>query len=113
MKLLNPKTGAVIQSIEGLDVPVSPTVFDGSYALVLHGLSFLVLLNMDASFHKTLRDDFAAPTHVVAYENGLLVSDYTRGELIKVTASGDTTVVVDGLTALEGLALLGETIFVF
>ena len=81
--------------------------------MILHGLSFLVLLNMDASFHKTLRDDFAAPTHVVAYENGLLVSDYTRGELIKVTASGDTTVVVDGLTSAEGLALRGETIFVF
>lgn len=113
VKLLNPNTGAVMQSMEGLDVPVSATFFDGFYAVVLHGSSSLVLLNMDGSFHKTLSDDFAAPTHVVAYENGLLVSDYTRGELIKVTASGETTVVVDGLTAPEGLALRGETIFVF
>ena len=50
---------------------------------------------------------------MIPYEEGLLVSDRERGQLIKLFETGETQVVVDGLTAPEGIALFNETIFVF
>ena len=113
VKILDPLTGEIVHSIENLDVPVSCAAFNGFYAVALHGNSSVSLFRADGSLHKVLSSDFDAPTHVIPYEEGLLVSDRERGQLIKLFETGETQVVVDGLTAPEGITLFNETIFVF
>ena len=113
VKMLDPLTGEILHSIENLNVPVSSAAFNGFYAVALHGNSSVSLLRTDGSLHKVLSSDFDAPTHVIPYEEGLLVSDRERGQLIKLSETGETQVVVDGLTTPEGIALSKETIFVF
>ena len=113
VKILDPITRELVHSIENLNVPVSSAAFNGFYAVALHGNSSVSLFRADGSLHKVLSSDFDAPTHVIPYEEGLLVSDRERGQLIKLFETGETQVVVDGLTAPEGIALFNETIFVF
>ena len=113
VKILDPLTREIVQSIENLDIPVSSAGFKGFFAVALHGNSSVSLFRADGTLHKILSSDFDAPTHVIPYEEGLLVSDRERGQLIKLLETGETQVVVDGLTAPEGIAVSGETIFVF
>ena len=113
VKVLDPKTGEIVKSIEGLGIPVSAVPFGEFYAVALHADSSVSLLNQDGSFHSVLSDDFEGPTHIVSLEDGLLVSDTTRGQIVRLTASGETQVVVDGLTSPEGLAVHNGTIYVF
>ena len=94
-------------------MPVSAAAFKGFYAVALHGNSSVSLLNIDGTLYKQLSDDFDAPTHVIPYQDGLLVSDRVRGQVIKLLETGETEVVVDGLMAPEGIAVAGDTIFVF
>ena len=60
-----------------------------------------------------LSDDFDGPTHVLAFEDGLLVSDTVRGQVLRVLANGTTEVLVKGLTTPEGLAVHKGSIYVF
>ena len=50
---------------------------------------------------------------VINYEEGLLVSDRGRGELVKIDPDGTKTIIVDGLDSPEGIAVQGNSIFVF
>ena len=113
VKMLDPKTGEIVQSIEGLGIPVSAIPFGEYYAVALHADSSVSLLNQDGSFHSVLSDDFDGPTHVISFEDGLLVSDTVRGQVVRVLANGETEIVVDGLASPEGLAVHDGVIYVF
>ena len=112
VKILDPSNGQIIKSFEGLNIPISTAKFDGHYAVALHGNNSISLLKEDGSL-KILSDEFDSPTHVVNYKEGLLVSDRNRGELITVSAEGDTNTLITGLDSPEGIAILGDTIFVY
>ena len=113
VKVLDPSTGEIIQSIEGLGIPVSAAPFGDYFAVAQHSDSAVSLFNKDGSFHSVLSDDFDGPTHVLAFEDGLLVSDTVRGQVLRVLANGTTEVLVEGLTTPEGLAVHKGSIYVF
>jgi hypothetical protein len=110
---MKPDTGEIIESLEGLNMPVSATKFQDSIAVAMHGDKSITLLNFDGRAPRILADGFLAPTHVVNYEGGLLVSDRERGELIKIDVNGMKSVLVDNLNSPEGIAIKGNSIFVF
>lgn len=113
VKVLDPKIGEIVQSIEGLGNPVSAVPFGEYYAVALHANSSVSLLNQDGSLHSVLSDDFGAPTHLVAFEGGLLVSDTLRGQIVRIFANGETEIVMNGLTSPEGLAVHNDIIYVY
>ena len=112
VKILEPESGNIIKSFEGLDITVSAAKFKDSYAVALHGNSSISILNEDGSL-EILSNDFDSPTHVIPYKKGLLVSDRNRGEIIEVSSSGDTTTLVSGLNSPEGIATIEDIIFVY
>ena len=112
VKILNPSNGEIIKSFEGLNIPISTTKFDGHYAVALHGNTSISLLKEDGTL-KILSDEFDSPTHVINYKDRLLVSDRNRGELITVSAEGDTSTLISGLDSPEGIAVINDTIFVY
>ena len=112
VKILEPESGNIIKSFEGLEIPVSAAKFKDSYVVALHGNSSISILNEDGSL-EILSNDFDSPTHVIPYKKGLLVSDRNRGEIIEVSSSGDTTTLVSGLNSPEGIATIEDTIFVY
>ncbi len=112
VKILDPSNGQIIKSFEGLNIPISTTKFDGHYAVALHGNTSISLLKEDGTL-KILSDEFDSPTHVINYKDRLLVSDRNRGELITVSAEGDTSTLISGLDSPEGIAVINDTIFVY
>jgi len=112
VKILEPESGNIIKSFEGLNIPVSAAKFNDSYVVALHGNSSISILNEDGSL-EILSNEFDSPTHVIPYKNGLLVSDRNRGEIIEVSSSGDTITLVSGLNSPEGIAIIEDTIFVY
>ena len=113
LKIMKPDTGEIIESLEGLNMPVSATKFQDSIAVAMHGDKSITLLTFDGRNPRILADGFLAPTHVVNYEDGLLVSDRERGELIKIDINGTKSVLVNNLDSPEGIAIKGNSIFVF
>ena len=112
VKILNPESGKIIKSFEGLNIPVSAAKFNDSYVVALHGNSSISILKDDGSL-DILSDEFDSPTHVIPYKDGLLVSDRNRGEIIEVSSSGDTDTLISGLDSPEGIALIDDTLFVY
>ena len=110
---MKPETGEIVESLENLNVPVSATKFGYGIAVALDGNGSITLFNFDGSPSKVLADGFEAPTHVINYEEGLLVSDRGRGELVKIDSDGTKTILVNGLDSPEGIAVQGNSIFVF
>ena len=113
LKIMKPDTGEIIESLEGLNMPVSATKFLDSIAVAMHGDKTITLINFDGRSPRILADGFLAPTHVVNYEEGLLVSDRERGELVKIDGNGMKSVLVDNLHSPEGIAIKGNSIYVF
>ena len=54
-----------------------------------------------------------APTHVINYEEDLLVSDRSSGQIIRVNKQGAQEVIVDGLDSPEGIAIKDNSIYIF
>ena len=113
LKIMKPDTGEIIESLEGLNMPVSATKFQDSIAVAMHGDKTITLINFDGRSPRILADGFLAPTHVINYEEGLLVSDRERGELVKIDGNGMKSVLVDNLHSPEGIAIKGNSIYVF
>ncbi len=112
VKILDPETGNITKSFEGLNIPVSAAKFNDSYVVALHGNSSISVLNDDGSL-EILSNEFESPTHVIPYKNGFLVSDRNKGEIIEVASSGDTKTLVSGLNSPEGIAVIEDVIFVY
>jgi hypothetical protein len=110
---MKPETGEILGSLEGLNVPVSATKFKDSIAVALDGNGTISLFSFDNKEPIILASGFLAPTHVINYKSGLLVSDRELGELILVDEEGNKSTFIDGLDSPEGLALRGNSIYVF
>jgi hypothetical protein len=110
---MKPESGEILGSLEGLNVPVSATKFKDSIAVALDGDGTITLFSFDDKEPIILASGFLAPTHVINYESSLLVSDRELGELILVDEEGNKSTFIDGLDSPEGLALRGNSIYVF
>ena len=75
LKVLEPKTGKILKTIDGLAIPVSATKFGELFAVALHGNHSVSLISPSGGDVRILSDDFDAPTHVINYKDDLLVSD--------------------------------------
>ena len=113
LKIMKPESGEILGSFEGLNVPVSATKFNDSVAVALDGDGTITLFNFDTNQSTLLASGFKAPTHIINYEDGLLVSDRDLGELILVDEEGNKSTLIKGLDSPEGLALRGNSIYVF
>ena len=113
LKIMKPESGEILGSLEGLNVPVSATKFNKSIAVALDGDGTITLFNFENKEPKILASGFLAPTHVINYEDGLLVSDRELGELILVDANGKKSTLISNLNSPEGLAIRGNSIYVF
>lgn len=113
VKVLDPISGEITLALTNLKIPVSAVKFGDHYAVTLHGNNTLSLFADDGSLVSVLSDDFDAPTHVIHHGDRLLVSDRKRGEIVTVDSAGNKEVVVKGLDSPEGIAVLGETIFIY
>ena len=113
LKIMKPESGEILGSLEGLNVPVSATKFKDSIAVALDGDGTITLFSFDNKEPIILASGFLAPTHVINYENSLLVSDRELGELILIDEEGNKSTFIDGLDSPEGLALSGNSIYVF
>ena len=113
LKIMKPESGEILGSLEGLNVPVSATKFKDSIAVALDGDGTITLFNFDNKEPIILASGFLAPTHVINYEDGLLVSDRELGELILIDANGKKSTLISNLNSPEGLAIRGNSIYVF
>ena len=107
------QSGEILGSLEGLNVPVSATKFKDSIAVALDGDGTITLFSFDNKEPIILASGFLAPTHVINYEDGLLVSDRELGELILIDANGKKSTLISDLNSPEGLAIRGNSIYVF
>ena len=94
---MRPDTGEILESLDGLNIPVSATKYGDRIAVALQGDKSITLFNVQNGEGETLADGFMAPTHVINYEGDLLVSDRTKGQIIRVNGEGAQQVIVDGL----------------
>jgi WD40 repeat protein len=113
LKIMKPESGEILGSFEGLNVPVSATKFNDSVAVALDGDGTITLFNFETNESSLLASGFKAPTHIINYEDRLLVSDRELGELILVDEEGNKSTLIRGLNSPEGLALRGNSIYVF
>lgn len=113
VKVLDPSSGEISLSLNNLNIPVSAVKFGDHYAVTLHGNNTLSLFEEDGSLFSVLSDDFGAPTHVIRDGDGLLVSDRKRGEIVSIDGSGKREVLLAGLDSPEGIAVSGETLFIY
>ena len=113
LKIMKPESGEILGSFEGLNIPVSATKFKDSVAVALDGDGTITLFNFETNESTLLASGFEAPTHIINYEDGLLVSDRDLGELILIDEEGNKSTFITGLDSPEGLALRGNSIYVF
>ena len=113
VKIMNPDTGEILESLEGLNVPISAVKYGEHIAVALHGNGSVTLYDVASGEEEILADGFSAPTHVITYQNDLLVSDRSNGQLVQITKSGAKEVLVDGLDSPEGIAVKDNAIYIF
>jgi sugar lactone lactonase YvrE len=113
VKVMRPDNGEIIKSLDALNIPVSATKFNNQIAIAMHGDQSITLHDFKTGINTVLADGFIAPTHVVNYGDKLLVSDRATGQLISIDKNGNKKIVVDGLNSPEGMAITGNSIYVF
>ena len=94
-------------------MPVSATKYNDQIAVALHGNKSVMLLNPGTGEREILADGFQAPTHVINYREDLVVSDRSKGEVIRIDADGNKEVLIDGLDSPEGLAYKDNALYIF
>ena len=113
VKIMRPDNGEIIESLDALNIPVSATKFNNQIAIAMHGDKSITLYDFKTGINTVLSDGFVAPTHVINYQDKLLVSDRGTGELLSIDVEGNKNIVVEGLNSPEGIAIKGGSIFVF
>ena len=113
VKIMRPDNGEIVESFEGLNLPVSATKYNDQIAVALHGNRSLMLFNPGTGAREILADGFQAPTHVINYGEDLVVSDRSKGEVIRIDANGNKEVLIDGLDSPEGLAYKDNALYIF
>tara|TARA_B100000925_G_C21921585_1_gene436115 strand:- start:265 stop:1041 length:777 start_codon:yes stop_codon:yes gene_type:complete len=113
VKVMRPDTGEIVESLDGLNLPVSATKYNERIAVALHGNKSISLFNPSTGENEILADGFEAPTHVINYGEDLVVSDRSRGEVIRIYENGNKEVLIDGLDSPEGLAFKDNALYIF
>ena len=113
VKIMRPDTGEILESLDGLNIPVSATKYGDRIAVALQGDKSITLFNVQNGEGEILADGFMAPTHVINYEEDLLVSDRSKGQIIRVNKEGAQKIIVDGLDSPEGIAIRDNSIYIF
>ena len=113
VKIMRPDTGEIIGSLENLLIPVSATPFKNKVAVTLHGNGSVTLFDMQSKSSEVLADGFMSPTHIINYNEQLLVSDKLAGQVISIDEAGNKSVIIDGLNSPEGIAIKDNAIYVF
>ena len=113
VKIMRPDTGEILESLDGLNIPVSATKYGDRIAVALQGDKSITLFNVQNGEGEILADGFMAPTHVINYEEDLLVSDRSKGQIIRVNEEGAQEIIVDGLDSPEGIAIKDNSIYIF
>ncbi len=113
VKIMRPDTGEIVESIDGLNVPVSATKFNNRIAVALHGNRSITLFNAKSGKGEILADGFEAPTHIINYEEDLIVSDRSMGEIIRIDKDGNKKILIGGLDSPEGLAYKNGALYIF
>ena len=113
VKIMNPNTGEILKSLEGLNIPVSATKYGELVAVALQGNGSITLYDFSTGKGEILADGFSAPTHVINYEEDLLVSDRSKGEIVKISKNGNKEILVKGLNSPEGIAIKDDAIYIF
>ena len=68
---------------------------------------------MQSKSSEVLADGFMSPTHIINYNDQLLVSDKLAGQVISIDETGNKSVIIDGLNSPEGIAIKDNAIYVF
>ncbi|SFM50503.1 Sugar lactone lactonase YvrE [Streptomyces sp. cf124] len=115
----DPKSGALRERARGLDRPIGIVVApDGSLVVAETGAGRVVALaeggtDSGAATVTALAECLDRPTDVAHDAEGrLYVSEERLGTVLRIEADGTTAVVADGLAAPQGLAVLGDDLFV-
>ena len=110
---MRPDNGEILNSLEGLNIPVSATKYGDKIAVTLHGNGTITLFDIISGEGEVLADNFSAPTHVINYEDKLLISDRDTGQIIQVNDQGIKEIIVSGLDSPEGIAIKDNSIYIF
>ena len=113
VKIMRPDNGEIVENFEGLNLPVSATKYNDQIAVALHGNRSVMLFNPGTGAREILADGFQAPTHLINYGEDLVVSDRSKGEVIRIDADGNKEVLIDGLDSPEGLAYKDNALYIF
>ena len=113
VKIMSPNTGEIVESLVGLNLPVSATKYNDRIAVALHGNKSITLFDVRTGEKEILADGFKAPTHVINYGENLLVSDRSEGVIVIVDKNGDKQVMIKGLDSPEGIAIKDGVIYIF
>ena len=113
VKIMRPDTGEIVESFEGLNLPVSATKYNDQIAVALHGNKSIMLFNPGTGEKEILADGFEAPTHVINYGEYLVVSDRSKGQVIRIDVNGNKEILIDGLDSPEGMAYKDNALYIF
>ena len=113
VKVMRPDTGEIMESLDGLNLPVSATKYMDKIAVTLHGNKTVTLFDVNSGEANILAEGFGAPTHVINYGEDLLVSDRSTGEIVRLDINGNKEVMITGLDSPEGMALKDNAIYIF
>ncbi|MDX3644659.1 PQQ-binding-like beta-propeller repeat protein [Streptomyces sp. MB09-02B] len=114
----DPKSGALRERARGLNRPIGIAVGpDGALVVAETDAGRVVAIDDDGSERDdtvtALAEGLDRPTDVALDAEGrLYVSEERLGTVLRIEADGTTTVVADGLAAPQGLAVLGDDLFV-
>jgi sugar lactone lactonase YvrE len=114
----DPVSGALRERARGLNRPIGIAVGpDGSLFVAEMGAGRVVAVDADSASEPgtvtVLAEGLDRPTDVAFDAEGrLYVSEERLGTVLRIEADGATAVVADGLGAPQGLAVLGEELFV-
>ncbi|MER6158883.1 hypothetical protein ABT147_25560 [Streptomyces sp. NPDC001868] len=111
------ESGTLLERARGLNRPIGIAVGpDGSLVVAETGAGRVVAVGNDGGGSApvtVLREGLDQPTDVAFDADGrLYVSEERLGTVLRIEADGRTVVVADGLGAPQGLAVLGEELFV-
>ncbi|WP_328224481.1 PQQ-binding-like beta-propeller repeat protein [Streptomyces sp. NBC_00104] len=114
----DPASGALSERARGLNRPIGIAVGpDGSLVVAETGAGRVVAVDAEPGSEPgtvtVLAEGLDRPTDVAFDAEGrLYVSEERLGSVLRIEADGGTVVVADGLGAPQGLAVLGEELFV-
>ncbi|NUP16803.1 MAG: hypothetical protein HOZ81_11995 [Streptomyces sp.] len=110
----DPGTGATRERAGGLRRPLGITVApDGSLVVAESDAGRVVAVGSDDAVTVLAEDGLELPVDVAFDAEGrCYVSDERLGAVLRIEADGSAAVVVDGLDAPQGLAVLGDELFV-